>query len=280
MYQGPGRESALVRRRRRHALPRALPWQCLILFSLVATACQPGRCRSSASCGTGEMCVHGFCVRGTDEVVDGSAPNGIGGSSLSAATPCGAPPNPGELRIEEVLSSPAPTDDLNGDEIASTRDDEFIEIVNRGPATLDLDGVSVWLGARLKHRFQRRCLASGYAIVLFSGGTAVWTAPGAQVLIAEKSQSIANDGVTLTLKTLDGGVVDTAILPKLPVGHSGVRGLDGDAQLIDHALAPYSRGRRHSVGHCTDGSEFPLCVQSQRSPSFEPTFDRPLDARP
>lgn len=167
---------------------------------------------------------------------------------------------------------------MNGDGVSSTREDEFIELVNVGPATIDLDGVSVWLGERLKHRFRLRCLESGRAIVLFSGGTTPKSTAGADLIVADKSLPIANDGVTVTLRRLDGVTVDSATVPKLPVGHSGVRPDDGDPLLIDHALAPFSRGRFHSAGRCTDGGDFPLCVDEQREalPSDATTVDAHL----
>ena len=70
------------------------------------------------------------------------------GLLLAAALPLSAPIASAQLLLNEVLADPAR--DWNGDAAISSRDDEWVEVINTGLATLDLAGYrlagpdSVW----------------------------------------------------------------------------------------------------------------------------------------
>lgn len=55
-----------------------------------------------------------------------------------ALTAGGAPPAVAQLLLNEVLADPAR--DWNGDGVISSRDDEWVEIINTGPNPIDLAG--------------------------------------------------------------------------------------------------------------------------------------------
>src|SRR5690606_174984 len=55
----------------------------------------------------------------------------------------GGEPAAAGLVINEVLADPPPGYDANGDGVADTRDDEFIELVNAGEQAIDLSGAVI-----------------------------------------------------------------------------------------------------------------------------------------
>jgi len=166
----------------------------------------------------------------------------------SAATPA-------ELMINEVLADPPPGYDANGDGVADTRQDEFLEIVNAGDHAVDLSGATIEDEVRVRYTFPDGVsLAPGGALVVFGGGAPA-AIDGVQVYTAA-GLYLNNDGDTLRIRRVDG-----ELLAQIGYGGEGgdnqslVRQTDADpnAPMVGHlslSELPASPGTR------TDGSPF------------------------
>jgi hypothetical protein len=158
-------------------------------------------------------------------------------------------PDRGGLVINEVLADPPPGWDSGGDGIASTRDDEMIELVNAGDAPLDLSGWTLADAIRTRLTFPAGAtIAPGGALVVLGGGAAA--IDGVPVVIAPAGLYLNNDGDVVRVRTPDG-----AVAAEVSWGDNGgrdsslVRQLDGDAtspmvRHVEVAGTPASPGRR------------------------------------
>jgi hypothetical protein len=113
----------------------------------------------------------------------------------------------GLLIINEVLADPPAGYDMNGDGVADPRQDEFIELVNGGDATLDLSGATIADAVGIRGQLPAgTVLAPGAALLVFGGG-----APsGLPVAAFTMPLSLNNDGDTITVSAADGTVLATA----------------------------------------------------------------------
>lgn len=78
------------------------------------------------------------------------------------------------LVINEYLIDPSASGvyiDSNSDGVTNDFDDEFIEIMNTGSSAVDFDGLMIYDGVGLRHRFEARQVPAGGAIVVFGGGS-------------------------------------------------------------------------------------------------------------
>lgn len=84
---------------------------------------------------------------------------------------CGPHPGPGDLALNELLVNvpPEPDGDANGDGRRDAYHDEFIELVNTTEDTLDLEGLTIANGDRVKYTAPGACLPPGAALVVFGG---------------------------------------------------------------------------------------------------------------
>jgi hypothetical protein len=158
-------------------------------------------------------------------------------------------PTSGALMIDEVLADPPAGYDANGDGTASTRDDEFVELVNTGSSALDLTGDTLEDATRTRLTFPAgTSLAPGKALVVFGGGKPHLT--GAAALTTPAGLSLNNGGDTLRVRRPDGEVI-----AEMTYGAEGgrdqslVRKTEGDptAPFVLHrsvAATPASPGRR------------------------------------
>ncbi|HKA58101.1 MAG TPA: lamin tail domain-containing protein [Gemmatimonadales bacterium] len=115
------------------------------------------------------------------------------------------------LTITEILADPPDglAGDANGDGLRDPADDEFIEIVNRGPESVCLTG---WTLGDAKfperHLFPLGpALAPGQSAVVFGGGVPTGPFGGAQVECAAHGLGLQNAGDVLTLRAADGAIV-------------------------------------------------------------------------
>lgn len=134
--------------------------------------------------------------------------------------PVGALPAAGDILINEVLADPSTTSDVNKDGTISSTQDEFVEIVNVSGKTLDLSGVKLLVGTTLKHTFPKGlAMASGKAIVIFSGGMAAdpqvntgmphSNFGNALVYVASIALVLSNSGATVNLQNATGITIDS-----------------------------------------------------------------------
>jgi hypothetical protein len=112
------------------------------------------------------------------------------------------------LRLQEVLADPppGPAGDLNRDGVRRAADEEFVELVNTGPAPLCLAGWTLSeAGGRGGHLFPLGpALAPGRAMLVFGGGVPVGDFGGAQVQRASAAAGLALDGPGEVLGLRDG----------------------------------------------------------------------------
>ncbi|MCE9576471.1 MAG: lamin tail domain-containing protein [Deltaproteobacteria bacterium] len=165
---------------------------------------------------------------------------------LSDAAP---PPAGAGLVIDEILADPPAGYDANGDGKSSTRDDEFVELVNAGATALDLSGYTLADSTRTRLTFPTgTSLAPGKALVVFGGGKPAST--GALALVAPGGLVLNNGGDAVRVHRPDGEVV-----AEVSYGAEGgrdqslVRKTEGDgaAPFVLHrtvSAAPASPGRR------------------------------------
>ncbi len=133
------------------------------------------------------------------------------------------------LVINEILADPPPGYDANGDGVASTNDDEFIELINTGTTELDLTGATVSDGISVRVTFFTGTkLVPGQALILFGDG---FLEPGgfggAFVVSAGHTLSLNNGGDTVTVTAANGETLATATYGRA-VDESLVRAVDGD----------------------------------------------------
>jgi hypothetical protein len=193
-------------------------------------------------------------------------------------SPCpgAAQPEPGELRINELLANP-PGDELGDANRDGTRDayeDEFVEVVNMTPDVLDLTRTRLFVGDAAKVLFSDICLPPGEGIVVFGGfrgqGLPI-TARGSTALVSSSRLGLSNSGGEVSLARSDGTRVDTVSYSDAPP-ESLTRApqLRGQTFML-HSALPGSR--LMSPGQCADGA-----LITTGCPNSEPAEDGGADA--
>jgi uncharacterized protein (TIGR03437 family) len=144
-----------------------------------------------------------------------------------------------DIMINEFLADPADgiAGDANHDGIRDSADDEFIELVNRTPRDIHLDGYELWTRGLNSNTDVRRhtfvsgdILAAGAAIVLFGGGNPTGLFGGALLRKASSGGlSLLNSGGLITLRDASGSVITFQSYG----GSSGLRG-DQNQSLTRH----------------------------------------------
>jgi hypothetical protein len=118
-----------------------------------------------------------------------------------------APPEPppaGLLLVNEVLADPGEGNDFNGDGVASTTDDEFIELVNIGDGALDLSGATVADGFGVRGTIPAGiALEPGEVLLIFGGGEPT----GFDVETLAFALALNNDGDSITVSAADATVL-------------------------------------------------------------------------
>jgi hypothetical protein len=132
--------------------------------------------------------------------------------------------------LNEILADP-PADlagDANGDGVRSTADDEFVEILNRGGAGVDLSGWSLRDATGLRHEFPAGfVLPAGAYFVVFGGGTPTGIPSGTTVAstgglslnnTADEVQLVGPDGVANDVHTYGSEANGDQSLIRVPDG--------------------------------------------------------------
>jgi len=198
--------------------------------------------------------------------LEGTIASGAGSSALSisdfafgdlnAVTATGGNLSAGnDLVFTEVHAAPDPSDgDANNDGTIDDGD-EFVEIVNTGSSTIDLDDYQLVDGSgTVLFTFPAASLEPGVAAVVFGGGTPV-NIPG--LVFASGGLTLADDGQTVAL--LDGS--DTRIDavtygPEADNDQSVTRSPDFTDAFILHTQAP--SGALYSPGEDPNGDPLPV----------------------
>ncbi len=168
-----------------------------------------------------------------------------------------------QVYINEYCNDPSgpPAIDPNLDGNFSTTDDEFIEIVNAGPGTVDIGGWQLWDGFGQRHVFATgTMLPAGGAIVVFGGGdvtnfNAMGWATGVTASTGAVGLNNSNDSITLfdaALVQIDTQAYGSGTAFGDGDGESITRATDLPGDLfVAHTTVP--SGLAHSAGTKNDG---------------------------
>ncbi len=180
------------------------------------------------------------------------------------------------LVINEVLADPpdGAAGDANHDGTRNGTDDEFIELVNAAPASLDLGGWTIRTHAltsqneTTRHTFAAgTSLPVGDAVVVFGGGSFAPNNPafgGAQIVAAANGGlSLTNSGLTIVVRDAAGraaaqfsyGTANDTFGGD-SINQSITRAPDITGDFARHTLAPGAGTRKFSPGTKFDGSFF------------------------
>ena len=115
--------------------------------------------------------------------------------ALTGGIALGVRPAPAAVLLSEILADPA--SDWNGNGAVDSRDDEWVEVLNTGPAAVDLSGYYLRdaLGAE-PHLGLSGLLAPGEAAVFYGSAAAAWQAAAG---LSVSGLSLNNTGDTVEL---------------------------------------------------------------------------------
>ncbi|MFH1525179.1 MAG: lamin tail domain-containing protein, partial [Bacteroidota bacterium] len=110
--------------------------------------------------------------------------------------------------INEIHADPDPTGgDANGDGSVDIGDDEFVELVNIGEASLDISNWTISDAIGVKHTFpSSTIIPANESIVVFGGGTPT-NIPGTSQVASSGSLNLNNTEDDVILKNTSGDVV-------------------------------------------------------------------------
>lgn len=144
-----------------------------------------------------------------------------------------------DLLINEALSAPA--SDWDGSGVVDSRDDEWVEILNTGPAVESLDGVYLRDGTGDAYHFGfAGTLAPGEVVVVYGSDAAQWQADNGA---GSSGLSLNNGGDHLELLRDDGTPVLLDAVDVPPHAADTERSLGrmvlGGPWILFDGLAPY-----------------------------------------
>ncbi|RAL25405.1 hypothetical protein DL240_04120 [Lujinxingia litoralis] len=267
-------------------------------------------CRTSRDCAPAQFCRLSRCVYlGADDTPEPSqnhspfAEDDAGHTLDDAAAPSGAdaslpepdapptthpcpeavPATAGLLIIHELLPNvpTGPSGDANADGTRDAHDDEFVELVNISPHTLDLEGVQVANDTRPRFTFAQTCLPPGHGAVIFAGSTTDAPPPDrddAIFRLADTRFQFANSGGRAVLLGAAGEVIDEVIYDNAPA-----RSLNRSPELRTSPFAHHTDlapERPFSPGTCADGQPLSSGCLPPENESDEPSSDPSLSDAP
>jgi len=287
--------------------------RCAVLAAAILTVgclSQAEReCERAVDCPDDEFCRMGFCVPAVahDEVsiadaqADVRPPSRDGddrrprmdGADAASERPrdvdrCdGRAPESEDLAVNEILVDvPGGAEgDANGDGTRDAFDDEFVEIVNRAEATLDLSDVDLLVGGDVTATLDGICLTPREAVVVFGGGSPDALADSTDDALfrtADSRLGFSNSGGTFALRA-PGGTLGAEVEWNGPPSES----LTLQPQLEGSSLKPHSTvapGQPFSPGRCADGGELssgcPAPEMADAGDGDAPSDVRRADAKP
>src|SRR5882724_2693277 len=201
-----------------------------------------------------------------------SVTNAAGTYLISVQNPGGAISNAvpftvlGQIGINEFLADPpdGPSGDANGDGSRDSAQDEFVEIVNRTAAPIDVGGFTVRDGDAQRFVFPPgTSIPAGEAVVVFGGGSPQGEFGNARAngLVFTASLSLNNTGDTITLKNSSAVTVESVTYGSTE-GNAN-QSINRNPDVSGIAFAPHSSisgggGRLFSPGTLVNGSPFSL----------------------
>ena len=191
-------------------------------------------------------------------------PPGPTNTSTPTPTLTPSPPIP-DLVINEIHADPhSDHGDANSDGDIDDLDDEFIEIVNNSPASLDLSGWTLGDFSETRHIFPLgSIIQAGCGVVIFGGGEPDGSFGNSLVQVASTGMlgltehwdvvNLYNTSAAKVISYTYGGEgMDDQSITRVP-------DIIGEAPLVKHSIAPGSNGSLFSPGTKVDGSLFAGC---------------------
>lgn len=216
-------------------------------------------CRRSEDCDT-SLCVSGVCqslpgpdLTAFESWADAAAAPRTSSTADSRPTLCqrAVPASAETIALNEVLTNvpTGPEGDANGDGTRDAFDDEFVELVNIAREPVDMSGVRISSGGKLKHTFEPLCLPPGDAVVVFGGGSVGPSIVGS-ALIAERRFAFPNDGGTVEV------AAPTGVIARFDYGRGPAASFTRLPQLVGAAWVSHIElsSLAFSPGLCPDGS--------------------------
>ena len=211
----------------------------VLVASLALTAgCGDDACKNNDDCPDGRICRLGLCA-----LDPGLTDTLLNADTLFDVTLACDPAGSTDLVLNELLADPPAGADVNGDGVADTSDDEFVEIVNVSTREVGLANVQVDVGGK-KIAAGAICLPPNAARVLYGkDGLPALTNGGASV-------SLVIDGlVAQTVSYGSEGGNDQALTLAVQ--------LDRTASWVKHKEISTLA---YSPGKCANGNDFPNCT--------------------
>jgi hypothetical protein len=201
-----------------------------------------------------------------------SVTNSPGVYLITVLNPTGPPSNAASftvlspIGINEYLADPPDglIGDSNGDGIRDSAQDEFIEIVNRTNAPIDVGGFSIRDADAQRFVFPAgTVIPSREGAIIFGGGNPQGDFGNARAngLVFVAALSLNNSGDTITLKNASGELVESVSYGSTEGGANQSVNRDPDLAGIRfalHSAIPESGGRLFSPGTMVDGSAFTI----------------------
>lgn len=175
-------------------------------------------------------------------------------------------PEAATLIINEYLADPpdGAAGDANGDGVRDATADEFVEIVNSGPAPVDISSFTISDATQTRFTVPSgKIIPAGEAAVVFGGGTPTGafgnaTMNGLVFAVGGSGLSLNNGGDTITVKDNLGAVVDAVTYGATEGGanQSITRSPDITGPFVEHSTAAGAGGALFSPGTRVNGAPF------------------------
>lgn len=148
--------------------------------------------------------------------------------------------------------------DANGDGIRNAREDEFIELFNKGDLSLDISGYQIVVGELIKHEFAKNTILPPKSfIVVFGGGIPNGLFGGSSVEVASSGNfGLSNGGATILLQDTSETTIDQVTYTATDVDASLVRTPEFEGEFLPHTERPDAFGLPYSPGTLTNSFPF------------------------
>lgn len=163
-----------------------------------------------------------------------------------------------EVRVNELL--PGPASDWNGDGATSSRDDEWVEIVNTGPGVADLSSLFLTDAGNTPRYAFTGLLATGERIIVFGGDAYDWERANG---FPAFGLSLGNTGDEVKLWQVAAGetlLVDSVIYPSHAAAADRAIGRvpdGGETWVLLDGLNPYSGSAEPGGSGCQPTPDAP-----------------------
>jgi len=182
-------------------------------------------------------------------------------NSCSATGAVDIPSCPVPLVINEIMFDPndgTTIFDSNGDGIADSSEDEFVELFNTSGSDLDISGWTLSDASGLRHTFPMNTIVpAGQAITVFGGGTPTGI-PGISQTASEGFLGLNNGGDDVIIEDENGTLITSQTYSGGGDGESIARNPDITGSFVDHTTIVTNPVRGSAGSDNTDGTPLPI----------------------